>query len=310
MSIAKLFCALTLIIVALLGAAKAEILPAKSGMDESGNVVLVSNARVAVTKADFEAEIERVPEQDRFEFLASRERIGKVLEEILLRKTLASEALESGLDKLPGTIKRLAAARERVLATEMMQSLGKNAKTPDFELRAKEIYRVNPDKYTVKPTVRASHILVNFKDRSKDEALKRAQEVHTLATGGDDFGALASKYSDDGGSKAEKGDLGYFSADMMVKPFSDAAFALKPGEISAPVETQFGFHVIKVNEVKPGFKQDYAAVKANIIEELNSEYSEGLKKDHLIQIRTDKTIKIDEAEIAKIKSVLPSVGKE
>lgn len=310
MSAAKLFCVSTLILVSSLGAAKAETQPAKSGTDEAGNVVLVSNARVAVTKADFEAEIERVPEQDRFEFLASRERIGKVLEEILLRKTLASEALESGLDKLPGTIKKLAAARERVLATEMIQSLEKDAKTPDFELRAKEIYRVNPDKYTVKPMVRASHILVNFKDRSKDEALKLVQEVHALAINGGDFGELAAKYSDDGGSKTEKGNLGYFSADMMVKPFSDAAFALKPGEIGAPVETQFGFHVIKVSEVKPGFKQDYAAVKVTIIEELKSEYSEDLKKDHLIQIRTDKTIKIDEEEIAKIKSTLSSVEKK
>lgn len=304
MSIAKLFFVSILITVSSIGVAKAEAPQAKPG---KGETVLVSNARVAVTKEDFEAEIERVPEQDRLEFLASRERIGRVLDEILMRKTLTSEALESGLDKLPETIKKLAAARERVLATERMKSLERGAKVPDFELRAKEIYRASPDKYTVKPMVKASHILVNFKDRTKEEALKLAQEVHALATSGGDFGELAEKYSDDRNSKALKGELGYFSADMMVKPFSDAAFAMKPGEISAPVETNFGFHVIKVAEVKPGSKQDYDAVKSTIIEGLNADYLADLKKNHLINIRMDKDIKVNEEEILKIKTALSAV---
>lgn len=305
MGIAKLVCASALIIVSSMAAAKTETPQAKPAKAESGDVVLVSNARVAVTKADFDLEVERVPEQDRFEFLASRERVGKVLESILVRKTLASEALEAGLDKLPETVKLLAVARQNVLAMERILNLEKGKKAPDFELRAKEIYRFNPDKYTVKPTVRASHILVSFKDRSKDEALKRAQEVYALATKGGDFGELAEKYSDD--KNAKKGDLGYFSADKMVKPFADAAFAMKPGEISAPVETEFGYHVIKLVDVKPGFKQDYDSVKAGIIEELKTEYTAEVKKDHLIHIRTDKAIKLNEEEISKLKTSLPSV---
>jgi parvulin-like peptidyl-prolyl isomerase len=102
----------------------------------------------------------------------------------------------------------------------------------------------------------ASHILVSFKGargaaptvvRTKDQAKKRAQEVMKKAKGPGtpDFAALAKKYSDDPGSGPKGGDLGLFSRASMVKPFSDAAFALKQGDVSEIVESDFGFHVIK-----------------------------------------------------------------
>lgn len=302
----KLLCFSIMLAVASIGAARAEASRAGDGAEKSGNIVLVSNARAAVTKADFEAEIERVPEQDRLEFLASRERIGKVLDEMLIRKTLAVEARKAGLDKLPIVIIKMAAAQENVLAAERVKELAQGVKLPDFSVRAREIYRIDTDKYTVKPMVRASHILVNFKERSKDEAFKRAEEVYALAKSGSDFGALAEKYSDD--KNAQKGDLGYFSADMMVKPFSEAAFAMKPGEISAPVETQFGFHVLKLDDAKPGYKQDFDTVSGAIIEQLKADYLTELRKNHLVDIRTDSTIKVNEEEILKIKTTLPADG--
>ena len=104
-------------------------------------------------------------------------------------------------------------------------------------------------------TVSASHILVAYKDalraspeikRSKAEAKKRAEGILARAKKGDDFGKLADENSDDPSAKRGHGSLGSFTREAMVKPFSDAAFALKPGEVSpALVETQFGFHIIK-----------------------------------------------------------------
>jgi len=102
--------------------------------------------------------------------------------------------------------------------------------------------------------VTASHVLVAFKGakrakditRTKDEAKKLAGEVRTKALKGGDFAALAKEYSDDKGSGARGGDLGSFEREgRMVKPFADAAFALKVGDVSEIVESDFGFHVIK-----------------------------------------------------------------
>ncbi len=103
----------------------------------------------------------------------------------------------------------------------------------------------------------ASHILVAYKGamraaetttRSKEEAKKRAEEIAAKARKGEDFGKLADENSDDPSVKINHGALGKFPRDRMVKPFADATFAMKPGEISVPVETPFGYHIIKRTE--------------------------------------------------------------
>jgi parvulin-like peptidyl-prolyl isomerase len=105
--------------------------------------------------------------------------------------------------------------------------------------------------------VAASHVLIQYKGsmragpdvkRSKDEAKKLATEVMNKAKKGLDFAGLAKQYSDEPGAKDRAGSLGKFGKGQMVKPFADAAFALKPGQVSDIVETDFGFHVIKRTE--------------------------------------------------------------
>jgi hypothetical protein len=105
--------------------------------------------------------------------------------------------------------------------------------------------------------VTASHVLISYKGalraaptvvRSKQEAQKLARDVLNKAKAGEDFVNLAVKHSDDPSAKTRGGGLGTFGRQQMVKPFSDAAFALKPGELSDVVETDFGFHVIKRTE--------------------------------------------------------------
>jgi peptidyl-prolyl cis-trans isomerase NIMA-interacting 1 len=105
--------------------------------------------------------------------------------------------------------------------------------------------------------IAAQHVLVAYKgakdapktvSRAKADAQKRAEEVATKAKAGGDFSALVAEYSDDPAAKERQGSLGKFTRDKMVKPFSDAAFALPIGGVTAPVETPYGFHVIKRNQ--------------------------------------------------------------
>lgn len=110
--------------------------------------------------------------------------------------------------------------------------------------------------------VKASHILIKF-GSNKDSAKTEADRILKLAKGGSDFSMLARQFSEDKGSGEQGGDLGYFSKGQMVKPFEDAAFAAKPGEIVGPVESQFGYHIIKVED-KKSEELKYSEIKVDI----------------------------------------------
>ncbi|MBT1702645.1 peptidylprolyl isomerase [Chryseosolibacter indicus] len=107
----------------------------------------------------------------------------------------------------------------------------------------------------MKEEVKASHILINVKPEASPsdtlEAYKKITELRTRALNGEDFGGLAETYSEDPSAKINKGDLGYFTAMQMVYPFETAAYTTKKGEISQPIRTRFGYHIVKVFDRKP-----------------------------------------------------------
>ena len=115
-----------------------------------------------------------------------------------------------------------------------------------------DFYTKNPDQFKQPERVRASHILIGV-PRGADAAAKaqakaKAEQVLKDVKAGKDFAALAKEHSQDPGSAVNGGDLGFFQQGQMVGPFNDAAFSLAPGAISDLVETEFGFHIIKVAE--------------------------------------------------------------
>ena len=110
--------------------------------------------------------------------------------------------------------------------------------------------QVAPERYQDPERRRARHILI---EAGADDAAARnkAEDVPAKAKAGEDFGKLASEYSDDPGSRAAGGELGWATRQSFVQPFADALFAMQVGEISDPVKTQFGYHVIQLEEVQP-----------------------------------------------------------
>jgi peptidyl-prolyl cis-trans isomerase D len=138
--------------------------------------------------------------------------------------------------------------------------------------RAKEIeqhYEANKFAYSQPEQVRARHILISVpKDapaEKKTAARQRVEEIRKeIVEGGKDFAEMAKQYSEDPGSKDNGGDLGFNPAHAWVKPFSDSAFSLKAGEISGPVETDFGIHLIKVEEKRPPQNKELKDVQTEI----------------------------------------------
>lgn len=145
-------------------------------------------------------------------------------------------------------------------------------------------YRDNLQVYSTPEQVRASHIL--FKIEGKDEAAvkKTAEEVLARAKAGEDFPALAKKYSEDDTNKDRGGDLDYFGRGAMAKEFEDAAFALQPGHISDLVKTAFGYHIIRTVDTKAASTRTLDEVRPMIAEQIKQEKAQEQASELATQI--------------------------
>jgi len=155
-----------------------------------------------------------------------------------------------------------------------LEAVKKGIAVSEEDLR--KYYSENEKRYTAPEERRASHILVKAdKDAPKAEREKARAKAETLLAeirkNPQSFAELARKNSDDEGSAPKGGDLEFFGRGQMVKPFEDAAFALKPGETSGVVETDFGYHIIQVTGARGGEKKSFEAVRGEVENEVRSQ---------------------------------------
>lgn len=138
--------------------------------------------------------------------------------------------------------------------------------------RVKRFYDEHPDRFNAPEKVRARHVLVRVPPdataEAADAARERATALRARIEAGEDFAKIAAEASDDPGSKAAGGDLGFFQRGQMVKPFEEAAFVLEPGGLSDVVKTDFGFHVIRVEEKKPAESRSFEDARRDIAREI------------------------------------------
>lgn len=139
------------------------------------------------------------------------------------------------------------------------------------EAEVREFYEANAERFVQPEQIRARHILIKVPKEADDAARASARErieaIHAEAKDGADFAELAKQRSE-GPTAPKGGDLGFFGRGQMVKPFEEAAFALEPGAVSDPVQTSFGYHVIKVEQRRGGEAIPEEAVAARIREYL------------------------------------------
>ncbi|WP_456431066.1 SurA N-terminal domain-containing protein [Thermosulfuriphilus sp.] len=146
------------------------------------------------------------------------------------------------------------------------EAFQKKAQPTEEDIKA--YYQSHKDKFTVPEERRARHILLKLPATAtveKEEIVKKkAQEILARVKAGEDFARLAKEYSEDLTTKDEGGDLGFFSRGQLVAPFEEAVFSMKAGEIKGPVRTPFGYHIIKLEEIRPEHVRPLAEVKEEI----------------------------------------------
>jgi peptidyl-prolyl cis-trans isomerase C len=204
------------------------------------------------------------------------EQKGQVLDEMITMQLVSAQAVKDGLDKDPDVAARLEVLRMRVLADAESQKFLKGKEPTDAELHTEydtAIAAMDKTEY------HARHILVDSKEK--------AEALIKKIKGGAKFEDVAKAESSDN-SKANGGDLGWFTATRMVKPFSDAVKGLKKGEMTPePVQTQYGWHIIKLEDTRdvapPPFEQVKTQVSNGAVQKKLQAYVEDLKKNAKIE---------------------------
>jgi peptidyl-prolyl cis-trans isomerase C len=193
------------------------------------------------------------------------------------------------------TVERLRADARVEMAIAKMMSAQVATATEATDAEARDFYDKNPDRFKRGETVRASHILLRV-DPGADEATKKQvqakiEDILKRAKSGEDFAALAQQHSQDG-SAQQGGDLGYFPREKMVPAFSEAAFALKPGEISSVVTTQFGVHVIKLTDRKPAGTVPLEEVSPQVKQFLTEQKKQQQAQAFIAQVKQKAKIEV------------------
>ncbi|WP_129779205.1 peptidylprolyl isomerase [Peristeroidobacter soli] len=248
---------------------------AESQKAPAGPPVAVVNGK-NISKSEFDLYVENVGRQSKREISEAEK--SQLLDQFISMQLAAEAASKAGIEKQPKVQDQLALARLNVLVDSGLQEwLEKNPVT-DAELRPEYDAQVAqmPKEY------HARHILVD--DQAKAEALTKELK------GGADFAKLAEKNSKDPSGK-NGGDLGWFTLETMVKPFSDAVAALQPGQMTdQPVQSQFGWHIIKLEESRttqaPAFDEVKDRVKMLVQRKKLQNYLDELRKNAKIEKKT------------------------
>lgn len=231
----------------------------------------------------------------------SEEEIDKAFDE-LNKNLYANENYKKILEDLKISDTCIKSQVEKTLTIQKYtENFDKNLKISDEEM--KKYYEEHKADY-YKDEVKASHILISTVDDNgkelseakKKKAKKKAEEVLKKAKSGEEFSELAKEYSDDPGSAAKGGDLGYFTKGQMVQPFEEAAFSLKSGEISGLVESEYGYHIIKVYD-----KIDKQLTFDEVKDEIKKTLTEDKYMESIEAITKKAKVEKNESVIKKVK---------
>ena len=239
--------------------------PIPGELERSGTTLVTVNDK-AVTQGMLDARIAQFPAEARDRILAQG--TARIKDQLVTDEVLYQEALKQKLHEKTEIKQAMAFAERAVLANALLEQVVKDRSNDEAVKAWYDEHKVQ----FAKPQVKASHILVKEKEEA-DAVLKEVQ-------GGADFATLAKAKSTDKGSAEKGGDFGWFEQKRMVKEFADAAFAAEKGAIVGPVQTRFGYHIIKVEDKREAIPLEEAAeqIKSQMKSEIAEKYVEELKK--------------------------------
>lgn len=288
--------------------------PAAMASEPTGGLppdVFARSRWTEVTRADWDRALAGLPENLHWEFATSPKRVQDMLNNILYIKTLAAQARIEGIqptdaDRQPrrGEQDKAKVDPERVLANAELRHLDDqsvkafDADKAGFEKKAREIYRVEINKYKLPEQRVFSDIAVSIKVHGDDGAKARAAQARAKLVAGGEWNAVTREYSDDASTKDKGGVLPPMSDSELPADIAKGLLELKrPGDISEPLKTDVAWHIARLDAINPPRTRTFDEVKESIMASLRAQYISGQRDLRFDEINRDPTLKINQAAV-------------
>ncbi len=264
-------------------------------MATEDTTVLITAGTESLTQAQFNLMQDSMPPQLRMMLETQPELRKGMLNKWAEFSILAQEAAAIGLGKEKAVQLKIKEITNRILVEEYIsRHTGKTTVTDEM---VQNYYNENKAEFPQEEEVKAQHILIMVTEQATEEEQLKAKEkifsIQRQLKEGADFATLAQKHSDDTGSGANGGELGFFGRGRMVPVFEEAAFSTTKGQVSEPVQSKFGWHLIKINDRKEAGAVPLAEVRPKIESILKQQNQQQEVEEILTQLKKNYAIKIE-----------------
>lgn len=252
----------------------------------SDNAVLIQYGDVTLTVADFEALAQRLPPGDRAKVYGEAGRVLKDLDDLMITQILAENARSREIDQQTQLRAQVRMYEEQLLSEMMIRAHIAELPQPDWGALIEERYLLQQERFVLPETAQASHILVT--QATGPDVLEEANQLRERLVAGESFEALAKEYSQDRGSAAQGGLLPETAKGRFEAPFDKYVFEAALGELSQPVRTRYGYHLIIVNSRTPARQQSMEEVRQTILNTVREEWELAQRREYVEGLRIAK----------------------
>jgi len=262
--------------------------------------ILAKRGDGIVTQAMFSARADKIPAKSRLAALRDGNRLQDVINTLLVRAQLAADARKAGFQNEKMVAARMQLAADAELAEAWITHYVESQPEGDYEQLAYEYYQTHPKEMMSAEKIDVSHILVSTKERSQEEALELATSLgEQLEKDSSIFDDLVTEHSEDPSAASNAGKFLDVGKGAMVEEFEKMAFSLKEGEISAPVKTMYGYHIIRLDARTASEKLSFERVKQRLVDNERKQHSDRIKQDYLSSL-TSLDVELSEQQLGEL----------
>lgn len=264
---------------------------------------VLTMGEVVISQAELDAHMRSLPEQGRARAVADLDRIDQLLQNLLLKKALSARARQAGLLEDPVVAAAALSAVSGVLAEEQLRRHVASHLLDDYQQQARELFLANPQRFAPEnPRYSFTHVLISTADRTEAEAMRVIIDLLDRIEAGESLEELADEYSDDTAAADSGGSYENRSLDELDRNFARALAELEqPGDISGPVRSRFGWHIIRLDARQQPPEPKWEDVRERALEMARNRHENRIRKAYFAELIDPDAIEIVPGSIERFQ---------